>query len=60
MVEQVFRRYQIRNFLNKALEEAEVSRIEIEKAGDNVRIIIHSGRPGVVIGKKGQEIEVLT
>ena len=33
--------------------------IEIEKAGDNVRVIIHAGRPGVVIGKKGQEIESL-
>lgn len=50
---------QIRQFLNKALENAEISKIEIEKAGDNVRVVIHSGRPGVVIGKKGQEIESL-
>jgi small subunit ribosomal protein S3 len=50
---------QIRRFLNTALENAEVSKIEIEKAGDNVRVIIHSGRPGVIIGKKGQEIESL-
>lgn len=49
----------IRNFLNKALENAELARIEIEKAGDNVRIILHSGRPGVVIGKRGQDIETL-
>lgn len=49
----------IRKFLNTALENAEISKIEIEKAGDNIRIAIHSGRPGVVIGKKGQEIESL-
>lgn len=50
---------QIRNFLNAALENAEVSKIEIEKAGENIRVVVHSGRPGVVIGKKGQEIESL-
>lgn len=49
----------IRKFLDKALSAAEVARIEIEKAGDSIRIIVHSGRPGVVIGKKGQEIESL-
>lgn len=49
----------IRRYLNSALANAEIARIEIEKAGDNVRVIIHSGRPGVVIGKKGQEIESL-
>lgn len=50
---------QIRRFLDGALENAEIAKIEIEKAGDNVKVIIHSGRPGVVIGKKGQEIESL-
>ncbi len=50
---------EIREYLNKALEKAEVSRIEIEKAGDNLRVIIHSGKPGYVIGKKGQEIDAL-
>ncbi len=49
----------IRNFLEKKLDKAEIARIEIEKAGDNVRVVLHSGRPGVVIGKKGQEIEDL-
>lgn len=49
----------IRRYLNSVLVNAEIARIEIEKAGDNVRVIIHSGRPGVVIGKKGQEIEFL-
>lgn len=49
----------IRKFLEDSLEKAEVARIEIEKAADSVRIIIHSGRPGFIIGKKGQEIETL-
>ncbi|HSC25195.1 MAG TPA: 30S ribosomal protein S3 [Candidatus Babeliales bacterium] len=49
----------IRRFLKSALEKAEVSRIEIEKAVDSIRIIINCGRPGQVIGKKGQEIETL-
>ncbi|PKN03635.1 30S ribosomal protein S3 [Candidatus Dependentiae bacterium HGW-Dependentiae-1] len=49
----------IRRMLDQILEHAELARVEIEKASDNVRIIIHSGRPGVVIGKKGQEIENL-
>ncbi len=49
----------IRTMLDQILERAELARVEIEKASDNVRIIIHSGRPGVVIGKKGQEIESL-
>lgn len=49
----------IRRFLKTALEKAEVARIEIEKAADHIRITIHSGRPGNVIGKKGQEIETL-
>jgi small subunit ribosomal protein S3 len=50
---------QIRGFLYGALENAEISKIEIERAGENVRINIHSGRPGVIIGKKGQSIESL-
>jgi len=49
----------IRSYLDKALNTAEVSRIEIEKAGDSLKIIIFSARPGMVIGKKGQEIDFL-
>jgi len=47
----------IRDYIRKKLAHAEVGKVEIERAGDNVRVIIHSARPGVVIGKKGQEIE---
>lgn len=56
---QILEDIQIRKLLTKHLKHAEIARIEIEKAGDSVRIILHSGRPGVVIGKKGQEIDEL-
>ncbi len=49
----------IRKYLDDVLKHAEISRVEIEKAGDNVKVIIHSARPGTVIGKKGQEIDSL-
>lgn len=51
--------FTIRKCLNKALAHAEVARIEIEKAGNSVRVVVFSARPGLVIGKKGQEIESL-
>lgn len=50
---------EIRKYLESVLENAEIARIEIEKAGEGVRIIIFTARPGVVIGKRGQEIETL-
>ncbi|MEE8722468.1 MAG: 30S ribosomal protein S3 [Eggerthellaceae bacterium] len=49
----------IRKFLEKELKRAAVSRVEIERAGDKIKIIITSARPGVVIGKKGAEIDAL-
>ena len=49
----------IRKFMNKYLAKAAVSRIEIERAGDKVKVIVFTARPGVVIGKKGAEIENL-
>lgn len=48
-----------RKFIETNLEKAEISRIEIERAGENLKVIIHSGRPGMIIGKRGQEIDVL-
>ena len=48
----------IRTYLKKRLYSAGVSRIEIERAADRVKIIIHTAKPGVVIGKGGNEIEV--
>ena len=51
--------YQIRKFLKERLFQAGVARIEIERAANKVRIRIHTPRPGIVIGKKGIEIEKL-
>ena len=50
--------YNIRKFLKNKLYVAGVSKIEIERASDRVKIIIHTAKPGVVIGKGGNEIEV--
>ena len=47
----------IRTFLKKKLYSAGVSKIEIERASDRVKIIIYTAKPGVVIGKGGSEIE---
>jgi small subunit ribosomal protein S3 len=49
----------IRKFIDERLERDEVSCIEIEKAGDAVRVVVHSGRPGGIIGKRGQGVDVL-
>jgi small subunit ribosomal protein S3 len=49
----------IREYLGKKLSHASVSKITIERPAKNARITIHSARPGVVIGKKGEDIETL-
>jgi small subunit ribosomal protein S3 len=49
--------FQIRKFLKKRLMQAGVAKIEIERAANKVRVRIHTARPGLVIGKKGAEIE---
>jgi len=51
--------YQIRSILKKKLESASVPRIGIERAANRCRITIHTARPGVVIGRKGAEIDKL-
>ncbi len=51
---------QIRSFLKKKLKQAAVARIVIERAWNSVRVTIHTARPGVVIGRKGSEIEKMT
>ncbi len=50
--------YEIRKFLKKKLYSAGISRIEIERASDRVKVVIYTAKPGVVIGKGGAEIEV--
>src|SRR5260370_28413081 len=49
----------VREFLKKKLAHASVGRITIERPAKDARITIHSARPGVVIGKKGEDIETL-
>ena len=50
--------YNIRKFLKEKLFAAGISKIEIERASDRVKVIIYTAKPGVVIGKGGAEIEV--
>ena len=49
----------VRDFLFKELASASVSRIAIERLSNNAKVIIHTARPGIVIGKKGADIERL-
>ena len=49
----------VREFLHKRLKQAAVSRIQIERPAKTARITIHTARPGIVIGKKGEDIERL-
>ena len=49
----------IRKHIKKSLMQAAIAKIDIERASGRVRIIIHSGRPGVIIGRKGAEIDRL-
>ena len=56
----VYEDYRIRKFLKKKLQQAGVSKIEIERAANKVKLKIHTARPGLVIGRKGAEIQNLT
>jgi small subunit ribosomal protein S3 len=49
----------VREFIRKKLAHASVSRIEIQRPAKNARIVIHTARPGIVIGKKGEDIDTL-
>ena len=51
--------HQIRVYIKKKLKDASVSRITIERPANKVNITIHTARPGIVIGKKGEDIEKL-
>ncbi|MCI9033565.1 MAG: 30S ribosomal protein S3 [Lachnospiraceae bacterium] len=50
--------YNIRKFLKKKLFNSGISKIEIERASDRVKVIVYTAKPGFVIGKGGAEIEV--
>jgi small subunit ribosomal protein S3 len=56
---QILMDFRVREFLKKRLSEASVSRIVIERAARKVNITVHTARPGIVIGKKGEDIEKL-
>ena len=51
--------WEIRKFLTEKLKNASVSKIVIERPAKSIRITIHTARPGVVIGKKGEDVEKL-
>lgn len=57
--EQLIEDITMRRSLKERLFHAGVPKIEIERAGQNVRVIIHTARPGIIIGKKGSEVEKL-
>jgi small subunit ribosomal protein S3 len=50
---------QVREFIKSRLNDTDIAEVVIEKAGQNLRLVIHSSRPGTVIGKRGQGIEQL-
>ncbi|WNO09710.1 30S ribosomal protein S3 [Teredinibacter sp. KSP-S5-2] len=50
---------QVRDLIQKSLAHASVSRIDIERPANTARVTIHTARPGVVIGKKGEDVEKL-
>lgn len=49
----------VRKYLEEKLKQASVGRIDIERPAQNARITIHTARPGIVIGKKGEDVEKL-
>ena len=57
--EQLHEDIRVRAFIKKTLSHAGVSRVEIERAAKRLRINIHTARPGIIIGKKGAEIDKL-
>ncbi len=50
---------EVRDYLRQRLAQASVSRIDIERPAETARITIHTARPGIVIGKKGEDVERL-
>jgi small subunit ribosomal protein S3 len=57
--EYILEDYRIRKFIKKKLAHAGISKIEIERSAKRIRLRIFTARPGIVIGKKGSEIEIL-
>jgi small subunit ribosomal protein S3 len=57
--EQLLSDLEVRKYLRKRLAHAAISKIQIERPAKSARITIHTARPGIVIGKKGEDIETL-
>ena len=57
--EMLFGDHQVREYLTKALKSASLAKIVIERPAKSIRVTIHTARPGVVIGKKGEDVEKL-
>lgn len=57
--EKLYTDLKVREFILKKLAQASVSRIDIERPAQTARITIHTARPGIVIGKKGEDVEKL-
>ena len=55
--ENLLKDIEVREHLENKLSHASVSRIDIERTADNARVLIHTARPGIVIGKKGEDID---
>lgn len=58
--EQLHADLKVRRYLESRLQKGAVSRVVIERAWNSVRVTLHTSRPGLIIGKRGQEIEVMT
>ncbi len=51
--------YKVRKFINSKFEQAAIAKIVIERLAEKIRIIIHTARPGVIIGRRGADVEKL-
>ena len=56
---QLYEDFKIKKYIKKALSSAAVSKVEVERASDKIRVLIFSARPGIIIGRRGAEIEKL-
>ena len=56
---QLIKDLEVRAFIEKTLESASVSRVVIERPAQTARITIHTARPGIVIGKKGEDLSLI-
>jgi small subunit ribosomal protein S3 len=57
--EQIHEDYQIRKFIKKKLFHAGISKVVIDRTGEKIVVNIHTARPGILIGKRGAEVETL-